>query len=467
MSQRHALVWFRTDLRVADNPALFHACENNEKVSAVYFVTPKQWQSHHHSLYRTQFTLGAVEDLRNNLVKLGIPLTVIKTQDFNSLVTKLSKHCQTIDCQQLYFNYEYALDEQQRDQAVLQQCKRHDINVLRFNASVIIPPGKVLTQQGQPFKVFTPFKRTWLQQFPHFDHPPLPTPKARRKPIHNNDAALVTKPKLLVDWPPTEAEAHKRLKQFIEQRIEDYQANRDLPAIDGTSSLSPYLSLGLLSPSSALHIARHFNAGELAEGNKGISTWINELVWRDFYIHLMVAYPQVCKYQALKPETDRIKWRHSEKEFQQWREGCTGFPLVDAAMRQLNTSGWMHNRLRMVTATFLSKYLLVDWRWGEQYFMEHLVDGHIAANNGGWQWCASTGTDAAPYFRLLSPVRQAERFDPDAVFIKHFLPELEQLPAKVIHQPGHPVLLQTGYPKPMVDLKYGKDRCLQAFQAVH
>lgn len=472
MPKNHSLVWFRSDLRVTDNPALYHACENSTNVSAVFFNTPKQWQSHHLSPRRIEFTLQALESLRCELATLGIELTLINTKSFSSLPTRLIKHCRENNVTTVYCNYEYAWNELQRDADVAKRCQEQNIEFKRFNASVIIPPGKVQTLQCQPYKVFTPFKRAWLQTFAQYDRKPLPIPRPMSKPIKTASEDWSKKPNLIAAWPASEKEAHKRLQEFIKNKITHYQQNRDIPAVDATSTLSPYLAQGLISPLSVLQAARFANEGSLSEGNscdgnKGISTWINELIWREFYIHLMVAFPQVCKYRALKPETEQVRWRHSEKEFNLWCEGKTGYPLVDAAMRQLNTTGWMHNRLRMVTATFLSKYLLIDWRWGEEYFMENLVDGHIAANNGGWQWSASTGTDAAPYFRILSPIRQAERFDPEALFIKRFLPELANLPAKIIHQPGHPQLLATGYSKPMVELTFGKQRCIEAFKAIN
>lgn len=463
MAKSHALVWFRTDLRIKDNPALHHACEIADKVTAVFFTTPEQWKSHNLSNYRMQFTYQALEHLGNDLGEIGIELLVINTKNFKSLEPRFIRLCEEINCQHVFFNYEYAWDELQRDKAIIARCEDSHISVKRFNANLIIPPGKVLTQQGQPFKVFTPFKRTWLQTFSNYDRKPLAAPLTKWKKRKSN-LSLVTNEKLLANWPASSAKAEDRLQHFIKNTIRNYDQDRDFPNLTGTSTLSPYLALGLLSPLSALQAARYANNGELNQGNKGIATWINELIWREFYIHLMVAFPDVCKFRPLKPDTEKVAWRSNKKEFEKWCNGETGFPLVDAAMKQLNTTGWMHNRLRMVTATFLSKYLLIDWRWGEQYFMEHLVDGHLAANNGGWQWSASTGTDAAPYFRLLSPVRQAERFDPDGEFIKRFIPALKELPGKIIHKPGHPDLLKTGYPKPMVDLKLAKDRCLAAFK---
>jgi len=197
-----------------------------------------------------------------------------------------------------------------------------------------------------------------------------------------------------------------------------------------------------------------------------VQTWLSELVWREFYTHVLADFPRVSRNRPFRPETDAIAWREPGADFARWCEGRTGYPLVDAAMRQLGATGWMHNRLRMVTAMFLSKYLLIDWRHGERFFCEQLVDVELAANNGGWQWSASTGTDAAPYFRVLSPVRQAERFDADGAFVRRWLPELAALPAKVLLQPGHPMLLAAGYPEPLVELKGARERVLIAFRGL-
>ncbi|MFN3237947.1 MAG: cryptochrome/photolyase family protein, partial [Pseudomonadales bacterium] len=265
--------------------------------------------------------------------------------------------------------------------------------------------------------------------------------------------------------PTTEQAALEQLESFVAERGADYQKNRDLPALEGTSRLSAALAVGLVSPVQCFHEAVAASDGDLSK-SQGLETWVSELIWREFYINVIYCWPDVCKGKAFRPETDAVAWRYDEKDFALWCEGKTGFPIVDAAMRQLNETGWMHNRLRMVTAMFLTKYLLIDWRWGEQYFMSHLVDGHFAANNGGWQWSASTGTDAAPYFRLLSPIRQGERFDPDGDFIKRFIPELKDVSSKALHKPGCSELTETGYPAPMVDLKVAREACLAAFKAL-
>lgn len=463
---QHSLVWFRNDLRIADNPALRRAFQNSDQVSAVFFVTPSQWQSHHLSARRIEFTSRALQSLQTDLAQLGVKLHVITVDHFADVPERLIDLCREQNVRQLCFNREYALDESRRDQQVHEHCKREGIEVFTAHGSVVIPPGAVCNHQNAMYRVFTPFKRAWLQTLAQYDRAPYPAPKAIGKPLPAIALAEIPRDNAvdLSRFPAGEAEAHRRLKRFTEEDLADYHRDRDIPAIEGTSMLSPYLSMGLLSPRACLHALRMANEGELSSGNEGAQTWLSELIWREFYIHILAAFPHVSRHKPFKPKTDLVPWRHNEAEFKRWCEGNTGFPLVDAAMRQLNTTGWMHNRLRMVTATFLTKYLLIDWRWGEQYFMEQLVDGHLAANNGGWQWSASTGTDAAPYFRILSPVRQGERFDHKAEFIKTYVEELRECPAKIIHKPGHADLLEAGYPAPMVDLKAGKERCLSAFQ---
>ncbi|MCP1314700.1 deoxyribodipyrimidine photo-lyase, partial [Halomonas sp. 707D7] len=208
------------------------------------------------------------------------------------------------------------------------------------------------------------------------------------------------------------------------------------------------------------------NGGHLADGAKGLTTWVNELVWREFYQHVAFGFPRVVRHEPFQEHTRALEWRDDDEGFKAWCEGRTGYPLVDAAMRQLVDTGWMHNRLRMVTAMFLSKHLLIDWRRGERFFLEHLIDGDFCSNNGGWQWAASTGTDAAPYFRIFNPTTQSTRFDPDGEFIAHWLPELEALPAKARHAPPRDMLTKLDYPEPIVDHKAARARALEAFKAL-
>jgi deoxyribodipyrimidine photo-lyase len=265
-------------------------------------------------------------------------------------------------------------------------------------------------------------------------------------------------------WPAGEQAALRRLGDFIRTRLARYHLDRDFPARDGTSRLSPYLATGTLSVRRCFEAVLAANGGEWDSGCTGATTWINELIWREFYVHVLQAFPGVSRYRALRPETEAIRWRAPGEDLRRWQQGLTGFPLVDAGMRELAATGWMHNRARMMTATFLSKHLLIDWRHGERHFMHELVDGELAANNGGWQWCASTGTDAVPYFRVMSPSRQALRFDPDGEYIRRQLPELAGCSTRALQTPGHPELLVTGYPAPIVDPAQARERAMAAYR---
>ncbi|MCY1406591.1 Deoxyribodipyrimidine photo-lyase [compost metagenome] len=267
-------------------------------------------------------------------------------------------------------------------------------------------------------------------------------------------------------WPAGETEAHDRLQRFIDEAVDDYQLQRDFPAVAGTSQLSPYLAAGVISPRQCLLRALGHNHGEFDSGNSGLVTWINELIWREFYKHILNGYPRVSRHRAFRQETEALPWRHAPDELKAWQEGRTGIPIIDAAMRQLLATGWMHNRLRMIVAMFLTKNLLIDWREGERFFMRHLIDGDLAANNGGWQWSASTGTDAVPYFRIFNPVSQSRRFDSQGWFIKRWLPELADTDEKNIHSPMPPAQLfaTSNYPQPIVDLGSSRQRALNAFK---
>lgn len=272
-----------------------------------------------------------------------------------------------------------------------------------------------------------------------------------------------------MNWGAGEKEAQKKLKVFCQDKIYDYHKNRDCPNIDGTSQLSPYLAQGVISPRQCITAALEAcNIADIDAMKKidGASTWISELIWRDFYNHIIYFHPDICRHKPFKLKTDNIPWRYDDKLLEAWKSGMTGFPVVGAGMRQLLQTGWMHNRLRMVTAMFLSKILLLDWRLGENHFMGYLIDADFAANNGGWQWCASTGTDAVPYFRIFNPTTQGQRFDPAGDFIRQFCPELAHLDSKAIHNPFafgvKPNELK--YPQPIVDYKLMRQSTIDLFK---
>ncbi|CAM5189146.1 cryptochrome/photolyase family protein [Alishewanella longhuensis] len=301
-------------------------------------------------------------------------------------------------------------------------------------------PGTVLTQQGEIYKVFTPFKRNWLAKLAASGVQCFTKPAAQ-KPFNLKLPALPLMEEgdnSSAAWSVAELDVLNRMRSFCQQRVQDYASARDFPAVDGTSSLSAYLAIGVLSAQQCVARLQHEAAQQLEQEKSGASIWLSELIWRDFYKHILVAFPKLIKHQAFQPETDKINWPNNAALFEAWCNGETGYPIVDAAMRQLNETGWMHNRLRMITASFLVKDLHIDWRWGERYFMSKLIDGDFAANNGGWQWAASTGTDAAPYFRIFNPVTQSERFDPSGDFIRRYLPQLASKTNKETHWPQNP-----------------------------
>ncbi|MAS25269.1 MAG: deoxyribodipyrimidine photo-lyase [Oceanospirillaceae bacterium] len=469
-----SLVWFRSDLRCADNPALSWACRQGEDVIAVTFICEKQWQLHGLGPRKIQLLKNRMLMLKQELAEKNIPLLILSAATFRDCEATLQTLMTELNINIVSFNNEYEVNERHRDIRFSRWCADQQIAVNRFHDQCVIPPGEVKTGQGTPFKVFTPFKKAWLSH-PQLDALystlPLPAPDTQKlnKELKQQLAAWQEKEAeadFIPDelWPVSEEAAHSQLNSFIEEQISDYKKLRDLPAVAGTSRLSFFLSLGILSPRQCMHMARSANNGRMAEGNEGITCWISELIWREFYRHLLVAFPDLCKHKAFKPDTENVAWRSSDKDFDAWCEGRTGVPIVDAAMKQLKEEGWMHNRLRMVTAMFLTKNLLIDWRRGEAFFNYWLVDADLAANNGGWQWSASTGADGAPYFRVFNPVSQSERFDSDGEFLARLLPELAKLPAKERHFPADKIRAQLGYPAAMVDLKASRQRAIDAFR---
>ena len=476
MSVPHHLVCLRNDLRVADHPALHAACADpTAQVTALYAYTPEQWQQHDVAAVRIDFEWRQLQSLVTDLAELNIALVVLAADDYTSLVPKLLDWCQTQKVSSVFAHEAYEINERARDNAIRDGLSELGIEAQWFHDSCIIAPGRVFTGDGRFYTVFTPFKRNWLMQLAEHPVRLLPVPEKRTACAVASSQLSARAPGITVPiadglvqtlWPVGEAEAHARLAQFIEEDGGRYHERRDLPAINGTSTLSPYLAAGVISARQCLYRAeqhKHHHAGQ-----QGLDTWISELCWRDFYKHILLGFPHVCRHQAFKRETDKLPWSHNEANFQAWCEGRTGFPIVDAAMRQLKETGWMHNRLRMITAMFLTKDLFIDWRLGERYFMQHLIDGDLSANNGGWQWSASTGNDAAPYFRIFNPFLQSKKCDPDGEFIRRFVPELAHLDAKRIHEPhAKGVDVRLKYPKPIVDHALARLDTLAYFKALN
>lgn len=453
------IVWLRNDLRIDDNRALHYASVSGQgSVVVIVTIMPDFWAQHHESPRKIGFWLDAVKQLHAELALLNIPLVFIETHR-KTLVTDLQKLFTRLEVSDLYFNKMLEPNEQQRDLAVKEMCHDLSIKVHVSNQSCLLPPGSVLKLDNTPYSVFTPFKNKWLQVINDMNIDCVPKPLAQPKinlpssiPQLNFLDAQYDYDQTL--WPPTEAAAQHRLKTFVAKELAHYGEQRDLPAINGTSTLSPYLAAGIISPQRCLQVLSK------AKDSAGKATWLNELIWRDFYKHILHHYPRVGKGRAFNLITEKVVWHNNETHFLAWCQGKTGVPIVDAAMRQLNQTGWMHNRLRMVSAMFLSKNLFLNWRLGERYFMENLLDGDLAANNGGWQWSASTGVDSAPYFRVFNPYRQSERFDPKGDFIRQYCPELAELDHKQIHNPP----IMDSYPAPIVDVKQSRAFAIEQFK---
>ncbi|WP_348685031.1 deoxyribodipyrimidine photo-lyase [Aeromonas bestiarum] len=467
------LVWFRNDLRLADNPALRHACAETGEVAALFAISPTQWRQHKMAPIRQRFMLAQVDVLGRELASLGIQLHLLRVETFAELPAALATLSRQLGVTHLYANQAIELDEQRRDRAVSAALAEQETSCHWFNGCCVLPPGRVLTGSGEMFKVFTPFSRAWLKALeedgfvihraPAPRGEPLPwQPLADRALVDADLGEVTPDPR----WPVGEAEALRRLHAFLEQAVLDYGETRDFPAHAGTSILSPYLAAGIISPRQCVGaLQQRLGYRPQSKAQPGF-VWLNELVWRDFYRHLLVLVPTLSMNLPFKPETAALPWGWDPEALAAWCEGRTGYPIVDAAMRCLNATGWMHNRLRMIVASFLTKDLHIHWRLGEDYFMSQLIDGDLAANNGGWQWAAGTGADAVPYFRVFNPTTQGQRFDPQGDFIRTWVTELADVPAAYVHQPHDWLRLKggRGYPAPMVDHAVARVRAIEMFR---
>lgn len=431
------LVWFRNDLRVHDNPALLYALNNGAK-RCVFFTTDAQWHQHDLAPIKADFMWRHVQALREQLAQYGLLLDIIAVADYKAQLIELMSYCKKHDISEVVANKELEFNERLRDESL----QISGFKLTLFEADVIVAKGVVLNKSEQMYKVFTPFRNAWIRyviehgfvyidksQFSAFSNPSLSS-EIKYTPTD------MTYPRVdSSHWPLAHEVEQQVIPSFLQEKIDQYQQNRDIPGIKGTSGLSPYLAIGAISPRYLLTLLINSFPDILLGQPSSAFTWLNELIWREFYRHLMFQFPALCKSKNFNDKYDSLPWVNEQQHLIAWQQGKTGYPIIDAAMRQLNQTGWMHNRLRMVVASFLTKHLLIDWRLGEKYFMQHLIDGDLAANNGGWQWASGTGCDAQPYFRVFNPILQSKRFDPEGVFIRKYLPELQDIPNKHIHFP--------------------------------
>ena len=475
-----ALVWFRRDLRCHDHAALHHAlhhasCTASQVHCAFVFDTDildalptrrdRRVDFIHASLQELD---GALHELSRAAGGAGSGLLVRHGRAVEHIV----QLALSLGVTQVLANRDYEPDAIARDAAVAEQLAAHGIGWADFKDQVVLEKNEVLTQAGTPFSVFTPYRNAWLKRVDAFQLQPYPIEKyaahLAAKPAGETLpplAALGFTPSNLADLPiPTGTQGGRQLLADFAARISDYRAARDFPARKGVSYLSVHLRFGTVSIREVAALARQ-------QDNEGAATWLSELVWRDFYHMILWHHPHVVS-RAFKPTYDHLSWDDAPELWAAWCEARTGYPLVDAAMRQLLQTGYMHNRLRMVVASFLTKDLGIDWRRGERFFAQHLNDYDLAANNGGWQWAASTGCDAQPWFRIFNPTTQSQKFDPEGRFIRRYLPELARLPDKFLHAPttasaavlaAAGVRLGVDYPAPVVDHAVARERTLQRF----
>lgn len=465
------LIWFRQDLRIHDHAALWHATQQGPCI-ALAVLSPEQWQLHQDARIKTDFYLRRLKYLKQQLQQLNIPLIILNIPLWEDLAPEILNLCQTLNIENLHANIEVGVNELKRDAQVQQLLQQQQIRVELYHDRTLFPLGSIRNQSNQPYQVYSAFKKKCYERL-ILDVPACYPEIEAQDPIQLPTGFInVDLEKFSADyvvehaaqlWPADDQTALDLLDDFIEDKMAHYKTDRDLPAVDGTSRLSPYLNIGILSIRQCMQAL--FQDGYFQIEDVGQQTWLDELLWREFYLQTLFDFPRVSKHQPFKQNTNKIQWRNAPEDLAAWQQGQTGIPIVDAGMRQMLATGWMHNRVRMITAMFLCKNLLIDWRLGEAWFMQHLIDGDLAANNGGWQWCASTGMDAVPYFRIFNPVSQSLKFDPNGDYIRQWVPELAHLDVKSIHEPyAKNPDLQLDYPKPIVNLKQSRIRAIEAFK---
>jgi len=423
-----AIFWFRRDLRLKDNCGLYHALKENHRVLPVFiFDTDILNELNNDDEPRVEFLFERISELKAHLESMGSSMMVLHGKPIDQFRSLIGNFMVT----RVYFNHDYEPHAIARDLRIYQLLEKHDIEVKSFKDQVVFEKDEILKKDGKPYTVFTPYMKKWKSKL-NMNPPAGYSIDGLENRFLKTDGFRV---------PSMEELGFKKTGRsfppavFDEQVISNYHLNRDYPALDGTTRLGVHFRFGTVSIRQAVKRALELN-----------ETWLNELIWREFFMMILWHFPYVTD-QSFKPQYDEIEWRNNEQEFDDWCRGMTGYPIVDAGMRQLNQTGYMHNRVRMITASFLTKHLLIDWRWGESYFAEKLLDYELASNNGGWQWAAGSGCDAAPYFRIFNPYRQAQRFDPENKYIERWVPEFRD----------------PEYNKPIVDHKFARERALKVY----
>ena len=441
--------WIRRDIRINDNLTLKNAIQHGP-ILPVFILDPILLKKT--PVKRKEFLFQALAELNKDLKSRNSYLVIRQGRPAEVLEQLIEK----TQASQIFAEEDYTPYDRLRSILVGGHLP---LNLIQGQLG--LHPLAAVKPNGKPYTIYTPFRKNWQALIPEMESIPCPM---KIPTIPDIPSAPIPHGREDENFPSGEELAVNRLKDFVETGVYQYKNGRDRLEFGGTSLLSPYLHFGILGLRTAYKQALNAIADAVDdESRESAKVWYQELIWREFYIHILYHFPQV-KTENFRTGYDRIQWRNKEDEFLAWKEGRTGYPLVDAAMRQLNSIGWMPNRARMVTASFLVKDLLIDWRWGESWFMEKLIDGDLAANNGGWQWIAGTGTDAAPYFRIINPVTQSRKFDPKGEYIRRWIPELKDLDTQTIHAPWEKDIQIAGYPQPIVDHKIARQRTLLAYR---
>ncbi|MFM2344801.1 MAG: hypothetical protein RLZZ210_1413 [Pseudomonadota bacterium] len=481
------LVWLRRDLRLNDNAALYHALHNCKKVVCVFIFDSNILSKLDKEDRRLTFIYESIQDIKNSLNEITTEIDkklLILHGNPTEIIPQIA-HDLAIDA--VFTNHDYEQYAINRDNQIQQNLSQHNISFYSYKDQVISEKLEVLSKTNSVYTVFTPYKKAWLQNFANYNLPNYVVDKQLLQDklndelldMHNINSNLVHSLEQIGFVPQNllikagENHAQNYFNEFLD-RINNYHNLRDFPSVKGVSYLSTHLRFGTISIRQLVHHAYNL----CIHGNEGATTWLSELIWREFFMQILSNFSYIEQGKSFNTKYDNLVWRSDEKaqqDFGLWCKGETGYPIVDAAMRQLNHSGYMHNRLRMVSASFLIKNMGIDWRWGEAYFAKQLLDFDFSANNGGWQWCASTGCDAQPYFRIFNPMTQSEKFDAQAKFIKKYIPELENLPVKYIHAPWEApadvleqadIKLGKDYPFPIVDYKISREQTLARYKMI-
>ncbi len=471
--------WFRRDLRLHDNTALFHAASDaTDGVIPVFIFDDAILKHPDCGGPIVQFMVGCLDVLAGQLRKIGGDLLLLQGKP----IEQLQKLIRASNAKAIYFNKDYEPYAVERDMEVEQRLPAQGVVVKPFKDSVIFEEQEILSaSKGEPYTVYSPYRNAWMKKLGENLPVVLPTPHLKFADANILGIQMPT-PKSLgfedtvgIEIEPGEIAGLRMLGTFCKTSIRDYPTTRNLPAEDGSSRLSPHLRHGTISPRQALAAAKEAKNAKKEGGPPiaaGADTWIGELVWREFYQQILFNFPKVVSH-AFKEHLEKLPWEYDEKAWQAWVDGKTGFPIVDAGMRQLNQTGWMHNRVRMIVAMFLTKDQRIDYKRGERYFANRLIDFEIAQNNGNWQWCSSTGTDAQPYFRIFNPVSQSKTCDQKGEYIRRYVPELAKVPDRYIHEPNlMPLELQEKigcrigkeYPAPILDHAVERDKTLAMFK---